>query len=935
MLSSSQVAELFPFFIRLDDNAQIVEVGSALERSLPDLQIGDSFETHFKSSKSIAQFLPFTADVAAKQRNKLLIVTVKAMDMRLSGQLLVQSEGVLYIGSPSINSLDSLKTHRLSLKDFPPHNTISDMLFMLQARDASLADSRRLMADLRESRNEAIKLSQVAARTSNMVVVTSPTGEIEWVNAAFERVTGYEMAEVIGGRPGDLLQGPESDPETIHFMRECLHRGEGFNVEIVNYFKSGDPYWVQIEVQPIYADDGSLLNFMAVETDITERKQVALDLRRARDEAEAANRAKSEFLANMSHEIRTPLNGILGVASILHDMEMTQQQQEYVDIIKRSGDSLLTIINDILDFSKIEANKLELEIQPFDLRKCVEDSLDLFSSSASKKGVDLAYSIAPHVPVGLIGDETRLRQILVNLVSNAVKFTERGEVVVSVEGAELEDDKFNLQLFIKDTGIGMTQPETERLFQAFSQVDASMTRKYGGTGLGLAICKRLCELMGGQIGVKSEKGVGTTFSFDVNVGVNNSAPAETWELKDDALKGHTVLVVDDNTTNRIILMQFLQSWGINVRSAANGVEALYHIKHDPQIELAILDVQMPEMDGVTLAKEATKVRPELPMVVFSSVGYRDRQFNALNVTGYLNKPLRPRELHRILLQNFRPQDMPKKKVRDNAMFDSEMGERLKLSILIAEDNVVNQRVAVGILKRLGFQADVVSNGIEVLDALKLRDYDVILMDIQMPEMDGLQATERIVQQYPEDERPYIVALTAHALQGYREQYMSAGMQDYISKPIVVKELRAALERASVARNNTNATTVDSAAVSVDNNSKSNAYAQIDMEYLHGIFGEDAEIMLADLMPMFLADATPEMGMMQLHAANQDWDALRIAAHTLKSAGASVGLTKLSEIYQQIETAAQSDAPHTCHGLLQQANVLYAAAQAEWNQIRSA
>ncbi len=930
MLSSSQVAELFPFFIRIGDDAQILEIGTALVRSLPELQIGDSFESHFSAKKAITKFLPFTEELAAKNNGKLYSVTVLATDMRLSGQLVAQDEGVLYVASPTINNLDALKTHKLTLKDFPPHNAISDMLFMLQARDASLADSRRLMEDLRKSRSEAIKLSQVAARTSNMVVVTSPKGEIEWVNASFERDSGYTMEEVIGKRPGDILQGPDSDPETIQYMRECLLRGEGFNVEIINYFKNGDPYWVQIEVTPIYADDGTLLNFMAVETDITERKQAAEDLYRARDEAEAANRAKSEFLANMSHEIRTPLNGILGVASILHDMDMTTQQQEYVDIIKRSGDSLLTIINDILDFSKIEANKLELEIQPFDLRKCIEDSLDLFSSSASKKGVDLAYSIAPHVPVGLVGDETRLRQILVNLVSNAVKFTERGEVVVNVEGAELQNNRFNLQLFIKDTGIGMTLEETERLFKAFSQVDASMTRKYGGTGLGLAICKRLCELMGGQITVKSEKGVGTTFSFDVNVGVNYAAPAETWELNDDAIKGHTVLVVDDNTTNRIILMQFLQNWGINVRSASNGVEALYHIKHDPQIELAILDVQMPEMDGITLAREATKVRPELPMVVFSSVGYRDRQFNTMNVTGYLNKPLRPRELHRILLQTFSPQDTPKKKVRANAMFDKEMGERLKLTILIAEDNVVNQRVAVGILNRLGFQADVVSNGSEALDALKLRDYDVILMDIQMPEMDGLEATKRIVQHYPEGERPYIVALTAHALQGYKEQYLAAGMQDYISKPIVVKELRAALERAASAQPGS----VETISESVETLSEKSAYTQIDMEYLEGLFGEDAELMLQDLMPVFLEDATPEMGMMQLHAANQDWDALRIAAHTLKSAGASVGLTQLSDIYAQIEAAAQSDAPHTCHGLLQQANVAYAAAQAEWKQFRA-
>ncbi len=930
MLDSAQIAQLFPFFILISEDLRILEFGSAIARAQPDMRAGDLFETQFKSSKPLADLFPFDEARQKQISDKMISIDLLSSGMSLSGQFTkagAVEDKVFFLGSPTINNLNALKEYNLSLRDFPPHNAISDMLFMLQAREASLADSRVLLERLRDSRNEALKLSQVAARTKNMVVVTSPYGEIEWVNAAFETLTGYTSAESIGKRPGDLLQGPNSDPQVIAHMHDCLERGEGFNVEIINYSKSGEEYWVQIEVQPVLSDDGNLLNFMAVETDVTERREFADALRRARDEAEAANRAKSDFLANMSHEIRTPLNGILGVASILSDMQMNTQQQEYLDIIRRSGDSLLTIINDILDFSKIEANKLELEVQPFDLRKCIEDALDLFSSAASKKGIDLAYLIAPNVPSRLIGDETRLRQVLVNLVSNAVKFTQKGEVVVEVNGAvfEADDQQFNAMFSIKDTGIGMDAEEQERLFKAFSQVDASMTRKYGGTGLGLAICKRLCELMHGDISVESEKGVGTMFHFSVRLGIDADAPAESWENDRDSLRGHSVLIVDDNTTNRIILMQFLENWGVNVRSASNGIEALYHLKQDNAIELAILDVQMPEMDGIALAREVTTLRPNLPMIVFSSVGYRDRQFEAMNVTGYLNKPLRPRELHRLLLENFSPSDLPKTTVEASALFDHEMGERVKLSILIAEDNTVNQHVAVGILRRLGYQSDVVGNGLEVLDALRLRKYDVILMDIQMPEMDGVEATKRIMQNYPEGERPYIIALTAHALQGYREQYLAAGMQDYISKPIVVKELRAALERAGAQRN---VPLIDSEIA--NKTPKIDAYTQINMTYLQEIFGEDAELMLSDLMPMFLEEAVTELTKMQLNAANQNWDGIRISAHTLKSASASVGLTKFSELCQQLETVATSDTPHSCHALIQQANASFAAAQAEWS-----
>ncbi len=573
--------------------------------------------------------------------------------------------------------------------------------------------------------------------------------------------------------------------------------------------KDGHTVWVLASVIVAeWSNTGQPLRVVGCNIDITELhaaeetiRERNLELKAASARAEkfardahAAATAKADFLANMSHEIRTPMNAVIGMTDLLLDTQLDASQREFAETIRTSGDALLAIINDILDYSKIESGHLELERLSVNLRDCVESALDLAAGPASAKRLDLLYWIEDDVPPCIVGDLTRLRQVLINLIGNAVKFTERGEILVNLSQRTTENGQPRLKVSVRDTGIGIPADRLDRLFRSFSQVDASTTRKYGGTGLGLAISQRLVDLMCGRIWVESVVGQGTTFIFELPLEAAAYSPGPRDQNNVPALKDRRLLIVDDNATNRRILSLQGKRWGMITEAASTGAEAIRWIDDGRKFDLAIIDVQMPEMDGYDLARALRKrhSQDQFPIVALTSLGDSGAGFKGLGIARVLTKPAKSSTLCNALTQIF---DSGADGNSSQKTADVLLAHEFPLRILLAEDNAVNQRVASLLLGRLGYKIERVSNGIEVLAALSRQAFDVIFLDVQMPEMDGLECSQRLSTLYPVAARPWIIAMTANAMQGDRERCIEAGMDDYISKPIRPAVVSKALSNA--------------------------------------------------------------------------------------------------------------------------------------------
>ncbi len=648
--------------------------------------------------------------------------------------------------------------------------------------EIQIRERRRAEDLLRESQESYQAMAETA---SDGIITIDDNYNILFVNPAMESIFGRRAEEMEGRNLTDLIPSGKEN---------LLPPNALFNQPMETPGLSRDGNVISLEISWGVSSRGGTRNYIGVIRDIGGRKKAEMELQRAKETAETADRAKSEFLANISHEIRTPMNAVIGMTTLMMGTDLTREQGDYVRTIRNSGDNLLTLINNILDISKIESGKMELEQVPFSLPDCIEEALDLLATAASDKGLNLAYVLKPGTPVNIVGDVTRLRQILINLVNNALKFTDQGEVVVYVSATEKGEDAFEFSFVVEDTGIGIPTDKISKLFETFQQLDTSTTRKYGGTGLGLAICHSFCDLMGGRIWVKSKPGVGSKFHFTIQAHAVPNAPPYFLHSYQSEFAIKRIAVHAESRTNRRILADHFTRWGLTV-AETQSTDELIEACGKVEFDFSIVEAGPDSAEWLGKLRDA-RVNQRQRMLVLVDVG-QPSDFGDEFIM--IQKPIRPSVLFAVISECL--SDVSKGPAGDMRSTSSfKLADVLPLTILVAEDNAVNQKVAIQYLARMGYTADVAANGAEVLDAVQRQHYDIVLMDVQMPEMDGLEATRRVCQLFPDvQRRPYIIAMTASAMQGDREQCLGAGMDDYLTKPVNLNALHHAVQNLPLER----------------------------------------------------------------------------------------------------------------------------------------
>jgi two-component system sensor histidine kinase/response regulator len=764
-------------------------------------------------------------------------------------------------------------------------------------------------SDLQKRTNEL----QVACEQKNAIVQTAldavvgmgADGRINSWNSQAEQMFGYSAREALGRLMAETIIPERFRAQHAAGFRRYQETGVSkvvnTRIEIAALRRDGKEFPAELSIAAIR--EGAEANFCGFVRDITDRLQAAENLRHAKEAAEKANSAKSEFLANMSHEIRTPMNGILGMTELLLDTDLTAEQHESLDLVKSSAESLMRVINDILDYSKIEAGKLDLDPVEFQLRDALEDTLKTLALRAHRKGLELTCEIAEDVPVRVIGDPGRLRQVVVNLVGNAIKFTEAGEVVVRAQLRSQSTDGFQLHFEVADTGIGIPPEKQQLIFDPFSQADGSTTRRFGGTGLGLTISSRLVALMGGRIGIASQPGCGSTFHFDANFARAKSPAPESASPTPTKLKGLRVLVVDDNATNRRVLTGMLRIWGAYPTAVDGGPPAIQELRRataaGEPYPLMLTDAMMPEMDGFMLVEELRKEPSAAPRTIMMLTS-ADRQADAarcrrLGMAAYLVKPVKADELQIAILAAMsgaaRDKRIPAASRQEVANAEGET-KSAKLRILLAEDNPVNQRVALHILQKGEHSVLAVGNGREAVDALAREQFDVVLMDVQMPEMDGFEATNMIrTKEQITGRHVPIIAMTAHAMQGDRERCLEAGMDEYVAKPVRAAELLRVIQK--FAPQSVSAPVPHAPAMAT---AEPAVFAR--QTALDRFNGE--EQLLEEVVELFVSDAPNRLADVRTSLEQGDPKRLQNAAHSLKGSAGYVGAERVAAQAMKLE-----------------------------------
>ncbi len=821
---------------------------------------------NIKNIRSLAEDLKKTNDLLYNEskKQKYLFFTLKEIAKQLQK-----------ITSQSTEDIDNFNLEQLL-----------DYILMVSEESSKIKESIYISEN---------KFRTFAENLKEIIFQTDEKGRWTYLNPIWTEITGYKVEDSLNKYYKSYIYHEDIKVNDENFKKLIRHDIEYCRYQIRFRSKSGDLKWVEMFSRLMYGERNKILGLYGMISDISERRVAEEELIKMKEAAEEATKAKSEFLATMSHEIRTPMNGVLGMTGLLLETSLTPEQREYVETIRVSGDTLLTLINDILDFSKIESGKMDLEENPFEIKECIEDAFELLTAEAVKKRLDLLHLIETDVPDFIIGDVTRLRQVLVNLVNNSIKFTEKGEVFVNVKKLGQEKNTIELQFSVKDTGIGIPKEKFDKIFKSFSQVDSSTTRKFGGTGLGLAICKRLVELMGGRIWLESDEGQGSTFHFTIKSRISNINPPKIF-LKSSlpALKNKRVLIVDDNETNLQIITLQCKNWGMIPRATPKGKEALEWVMNNDPFDIAILDMLMPEMDGITLTKKIRELRTkeELPIIMLTSAGKYDidRELTDKLFSAFVSKPIKQSQLYNIILnvtlKESKEIDDIKKKV-----LDRKMSEKVPMRILVAEDNIINQKLILKILAQLGYKADVVGNGIEVIETLKRQRYDIIFMDIQMPEMDGLEATKYINQSWHNEDRPTIVAMTANVMHGDKEKCINAGMDDYISKPVLIEEVQKIIikwaeftkTRKTISRQNIKTSLM------------------LDSDIIYGLKELDDTNNFKEVVNLYLDVAPVLVEEIKKTNAAKDYGSLKRAAFNLKRASLNLGANRLAEVCVKVES----------------------------------